>query len=82
MNAPGNEVCNLFVNTHERIKIYRKFYHCIIYIANEGRHVRSKNKLQFDFQNIHITFTVLYPYFCYLFVGNIRTFPQNNIIVL
>jgi hypothetical protein len=23
-----------------RIKIYREFYHCIIYIANEGRHVR------------------------------------------
>jgi hypothetical protein len=26
----------LFVNTHVRIKIYREFYHCIIYIANEG----------------------------------------------
>jgi len=30
--------CNLFVNT--QIKIYIEFYHCIIYIANEGRHVR------------------------------------------
>jgi hypothetical protein len=28
---------------HERIKIYREFYHCIIYIANEGRHVRIKD---------------------------------------
>jgi hypothetical protein len=35
-----NDVCNLFVNTHVRIKIYREFYHCIIYIANEGRHIR------------------------------------------
>jgi hypothetical protein len=36
-----NDVCNLFVNAHdERIKIYREFYHCIIHIANEGRHVR------------------------------------------
>ena len=61
MNALGNEVCNLFVNTHERIKIYRKFYHCIIYIANEGRHVRSKNKLQFDFQK--------YTYHFYCFVS-------------
>jgi len=25
---------------HVRIKIYLEFYHCIIYIANEGRHVR------------------------------------------
>ena len=34
------EICNLFVNTHVRIKIYREFYHWIIYIANEWRHVR------------------------------------------
>ena len=34
------EVCNLFVNTHERIEIYREFYHFIIYIANEGRQFR------------------------------------------
>ena len=40
MNSLSNDVCNLFVNTHVRIKIYREFYHCIIYIANEGRHVR------------------------------------------
>jgi hypothetical protein len=42
MNSLGNDVCNLFVNTHERIQIYREFYHCIIhvYIVNEGRYVR------------------------------------------
>jgi hypothetical protein len=40
MNSPRNDVCNFIVNTHVRIKIYREFYHCIIYIANEGRHVR------------------------------------------
>jgi hypothetical protein len=34
------DVFNLFVNTYVRIKIYREFYQCIIYIANEGRHVR------------------------------------------
>jgi hypothetical protein len=41
INSLGNDVCNLFVNTHERIKIYREFYHCIIYIANEGRIVEQ-----------------------------------------
>ena len=46
INSLGNDVCNLFVNTHERIKIYREFYHCIIYIANEGRHVRITCILQ------------------------------------
>ena len=40
MNSVRNDVCNLFVNTHVLIKIYRDFYHCVIYIANEGRHVR------------------------------------------
>ena len=43
MNLPNvlrNDVYNLFVNRHVRIKIYRKLYHDIIYIANEGRHVR------------------------------------------
>jgi len=42
MNSPRNDVYNFTVNTHVRIKIYREFYHCIIYIANEGRHVRIK----------------------------------------
>jgi hypothetical protein len=40
INSLGNDVCNLFVNTHERIQIYHEFYHCYIDIANEGRHVR------------------------------------------
>ena len=40
MNSPRNYVYNLFINTHMRNKIYREFYHCIIYIANEARHVR------------------------------------------
>jgi hypothetical protein len=39
MNSLRNDVCNLFVNMHVRIKIYCEFYHCIIYIANEGCHV-------------------------------------------
>jgi len=28
---------------HVQIKIYREFYHGIIYIANEGRHVKITN---------------------------------------
>ena len=36
MNSLNNDVCNLLVNIHVRIKIYHEFYHCIIYIANEG----------------------------------------------
>ena len=28
------------VNAHMRIKIYREFYHCIIYIAKEECHIR------------------------------------------
>ena len=43
MNSMRNDVCNLFVNTHVLIKIYGIFYHCIIYIANEGRHVKINN---------------------------------------
>jgi hypothetical protein len=40
MNLLRNDFYNLFVNMHVRIKMYREFYHSIIYIANEGRHVR------------------------------------------
>ena len=29
-------------NTHVPIKIYREFYHSIIYIANKGCHVKIK----------------------------------------
>ena len=35
INSLSNDVCNLFVNTHVRIKIY----HCIIYIDYEVDHV-------------------------------------------
>jgi hypothetical protein len=48
MNSLRNDVCNLFVNTHVRIKIFREFYHCLIDIANEGRHVRIKSILLLD----------------------------------
>ena len=39
MNLLRNFVYNLLVNTHVRIKIYREFYHVIINIANEVRHL-------------------------------------------
>jgi len=42
MNLPRNDGSNLFVNTHVRIKIYREFHHGVIYIASEGRHVRTQ----------------------------------------
>ena len=44
MNLPENDVSNLFVKKQVRIKIYWEFYHGIIYIANEGRHLRIKNR--------------------------------------
>jgi hypothetical protein len=47
MNSPRNDVFNLFVNVHVRIKIYREFYQCMIYIPNEGRHVRILYKTFF-----------------------------------
>jgi hypothetical protein len=34
-----NDVNNLLCNAHVRIEIY---YHCIIYIVNEGRHAKIK----------------------------------------
>jgi hypothetical protein len=40
MNSVRHDVCNMFVYTLVWIKIYREFYHCIIYITNERRHVR------------------------------------------
>ena len=39
MKSLKNYVHTLCGNTHVRIKIYRKFYHCITYIANEEHHV-------------------------------------------
>jgi len=43
MNLLRNDVYNLFVNMHVRIKIYLEFYYGIIYIANEVHHVRINN---------------------------------------
>ena len=40
MNSRRNNVCNLFANTHVWIKICHEIYHCIIYVVNEGSHVR------------------------------------------
>ena len=51
MNSLRNDVYVLFVNTHVRVKIYREFYHCIIYIANEGCHVRIRYKEAIQIQN-------------------------------
>ena len=48
MNSPRNDVFNLFVNVHVKIKIYREFYQCMIDISNEGRHVRILYKTFFD----------------------------------
>ena len=52
MNLLRNDVYDLFVNMHVRIKIYHEFYDCIIYIAKEGRHVRiiKFDKMIFSFQ--------------------------------
>jgi hypothetical protein len=47
LNSPRNDVFNLFVNVHVRIKIYREFDQCMIYIPNEGRHVRILYKTFF-----------------------------------
>ena len=40
MNSHRNDVYDLFVNAHVQIKLYLEFYYSIIYIANEGCHVR------------------------------------------
>jgi hypothetical protein len=45
MDLLKNAVYNMFVNTQLRIKIHRKFYQSIIYIVNEGRHVRIVLKI-------------------------------------
>ena len=42
MKSHRNDVLNYSDNMHERIKRYREFYYCIIYIANEENHVRIK----------------------------------------
>ena len=57
MNLLWNDVYNLFVNMHVRIKIYQEFYHGVIYIANEGHHVR-----------IEYSYAVFRLYVCHLTV--------------
>jgi hypothetical protein len=39
----SNDLHNLSDNTHVRIKIYREYFHSIVYRANEGRHIRIKH---------------------------------------
>jgi hypothetical protein len=56
-NILRNYIYNLFVNTHVRIKIYWEFYHGIIYIANEGGHVRII-KYHYDLKWIILNQTV------------------------
>jgi len=48
MNLLYDIVYNLFGNIHVWIKIYQKFYHCIIYITNEGRRVRIAYNMKKD----------------------------------
>jgi len=45
MKSLWNDVHNLSNNTHIQNKIYQKFYHGIVYIANEGRHIRIMDNL-------------------------------------
>ena len=39
MKSLRNDAHNFFDNTHVRSKTYQQFYHGIIYINNEGRHI-------------------------------------------
>lgn len=39
MKLPMIDVNTFFENKHVRIKIYREFYHGIIYIVNKGSYV-------------------------------------------
>ena len=55
MNSLRNYVCNLLVNTHVRNRMSREFYHCVIYLANEGRHVRIIDKVDIvTFNHLHV----------------------------
>ena len=38
MKSLRNDDHNFSVNTHVRSEVYFKFYHYIVYIANEGHH--------------------------------------------
>ena len=66
MNSVRNDVCNLIVNTHVRNKINREFYHCIIYIANEGRHVTLYCKVIYSCHVSNYEHTVLFILQCHL----------------
>ena len=48
MHLLYNYVYNLFGNIHVQIKIYQEFYHCIIYITNEGHWVRIAYNMKKD----------------------------------
>ena len=42
MKSLGNDVNNLSDNMYVRIKIYLEFYHSILLLANEGRHMHVR----------------------------------------
>jgi len=44
MKSHKNDILDFCDITHAQLRIYREFYHYIIYIANEGRHFRTNNK--------------------------------------
>ena len=58
MKSLRNDVNNLFDNTHVLLKINPEFYHSIIYIANDGCHVRIESK---SFTIRDCTLTLSYP---------------------
>ena len=43
LKSSRNDVHYLFGNSHVQNKINWKFYHSIVYIANEGCHIRILN---------------------------------------
>lgn len=61
MKSLRNGVNNLFGNTHMRIKIYQKFYHNSIYIANEGCHVNGKGTCRYTFYIVQCDTLCTYP---------------------
>ena len=87
MNSLRKDVCNLFVNTHARIQIYREFYLSIIHIANEGRHVRMiNNRIKYSVcstQFTHVYRQCLYLPIDNIYIQNVRylQFPQFIIFI-
>ena len=60
---------NLFGNRHVWIKMYREFYHCIIFMANEGRHVRISDILYIILtKEVVITVFILYSLNVYTYL--------------